>query len=140
MPILLGELDAPEMRTGAEKLDTDARPLFGCVAHVDDAALLLFLGCGIDEDEFQAELEHFIQIEQAAVSVDHDRLALGAKLPALYVLPLGVNGDARKDAGAAPLAACLRSWHRHNDRAMRASGSQLRRSLACLKKQFAKMC
>jgi hypothetical protein len=140
MPILLRELDAPEMRARAEKLDADARTFLRCVAHVDDAALLLFLGGGIDEDQFRPEFEHLIQIEQAAVGVDHDRLALGAKSPAFYVLPFRMNGDAREDTGATPLAACLRSWHRHNDRAMRAFGSQLRRSRACPKKQFAKMC
>jgi hypothetical protein len=140
MPILLREFYTPEMRARAEKLDADAGALFRCVAHVDDAALLLFLSCGIDEDKLRPEFEHFIQIEQAAVGVDYDRLALGAKSPALHVLPFRVNGNAREDTGAAPLAACLRFWHRHNDRAMRALGSQLRRRRACPKKQFAKIC
>jgi len=126
------------MRAWAEKLDADARAFFGGVAQINDAAFLLFLCGGVDENEFGAEFERLIQIKQAAVSVDHDRLALRAEFPAFQVLPLCLHGDPCEDAGTAPLARGLRFWHRHEYRAMRPAESQLCKHGWCPKKQLVK--
>ena len=139
MPILLREFDAPKMRTRAEKFHADACALFGGVAEIDDAALLFFFSSGINENEFGAELERFIEIQQAPVGVDYDRLALGAEFSAFDVLSRRVDRYPREDAGAAALFRDLRFWHRHKYRAMGRKVSQLRLRLACPKEQFAKV-
>src|ERR1700728_556579 len=139
-PILLREFDAPEMRAGAEKLYADTRATLGRVAEIDHAALLLFFRGGIDEHQIRAELELLVQIEQAAVRVDHDGLALGAELLAQNVLALRLHGDAREDAGAATFAAGCGLNHHPLHRAMGWDASQLCRLGKCPKKQTEKVC
>ena len=139
-PVLLREFDAPEMGAGAQELDADACALIGSVPQVDDAALLLFLGCGIDEQEIRPEFQLLIQIEQAAVGVDHDRLAFGPEFVALEVLALGLDRNPREHAGTASLAAGLRFRHRPIHRAMGLNPSQSCGGGTCPKKQFAKVC
>ena len=139
MPIVLSKFDAPEMRARAEEFDADASAFFRGVAEVDDAAFLFFFSRRIDENQFRAKLERFVQVEQTAVSVDNDRLALGAEFPPFDVLPRRVDRNARKDAGAAPLLRDLRFWHRHSYRAMEHAVSQLCFRERCPKEQFAKV-
>ena len=139
MPILLGKFDAPEMRARAEELDADARTLFGGVAEVDDPAFLLFIGRGIDENQLGANFERLVEIEQAAMSVDYNRLALRAEFPAFDVLSGRMDRNAREDAGASALFRDLRSWHRHSYRAMGHWASQLRQRKACSKEQMPKV-
>jgi len=139
VPIVLSEFDAPEMRARAEEFDADASAFFRGVAEVDDAAFLLFFSRRIDENQFGAKLERFVQVEQTAMSVDHNRLALSAEFPPFDVLSRRVDRNARKDAGTAPLLRDLRFWHRHSYRAMEHAVSQLCFREQCPKEQFAKV-
>lgn len=139
MPIVLREFDAPKMRARAQELDTDAGAFFGGVAKVDDAAFLLFFGCGIDENQFGAKLERLVQVKQAAVRINHDGLAFRAEFPAFDVLARRVNRDSREDAGTAAFFRDLRFWHRHEYRAMGRRASQLRLRTPCPKEQSRKL-
>lgn len=95
-PVRRGEIDAPKMRAGCEKLDADARAPLRCVADVDHAAFLLFFRHRIRQNKIFAEAERFVQIEQAAVCVDDDGLAVFAELAPLDILPAGAHGYSRK--------------------------------------------
>ena len=78
-PIQWREIDAPEVRAGREKFYSHARALFGGIAQVNDTALLLFFRDGVDEHHFRAHLKLFLEVEEASVGVNHDRLAIFAK-------------------------------------------------------------
>jgi hypothetical protein len=110
-PILRSEIDTPEMRAWGKEFDTDTCALFGSVAKVDDAAFLFFFGDGIDEHDFGAERERFLQIKQAAMRVDDDGLAVLAEFLAIAIFGRSAHGDAREDAGTAPGRAVLRFAH-----------------------------
>jgi|SRR5277367_462899 len=139
-PVLLRKFDAPEMRAGAQEFNSDARALLGSVSQINDAALLLFLSRGIDEHDIRTELQFLIQIEQAAVGVDHDRLAFRAKSLAEDVLALRLDRDPREYPGTASLATGLRFWHRPIYRAVWKRPSQSCGLGTCPKKQFSKVC
>ena len=94
---MLRELDAPEMRAGAQEFNSHARALLGSVAQIDDAAFLLFLGRGIDEHDIRSELQFLIQIEQTAVGVDHDCLAFRPEFLAEHVFALRLDRNPGKD-------------------------------------------
>jgi hypothetical protein len=110
-PILRSEIDTPEMRAWGKEFDTDTCALFGSVAKVDDAAFLFFFGDGIDEHDFGAQRERFLQIKQAAMRVDDDGLAVLAEFLAIAIFGRSAHGDAREDAGTAPSRAVLRFAH-----------------------------
>jgi hypothetical protein len=110
-PILRGEIDTPEMRAGGKEFNTDTCALFGSVAQIDDAAFLFFFGDGIDEHDFGAERERFLQIKQAAVRVNHDGLAVLAEFPAVAILGHRAHRYSRENAGTAPGGAVL--WFAH---------------------------
>ena len=110
-PILRGEIDTPEMRAGGKEFNTDTCALFGSVAQIDDAAFLFFFGDGIDEHDFGAERERFLQIKQAAMRVDDDGLAVLAEFFAIAIFGHSAHGDAREDAGTATGRAVLRFAH-----------------------------
>lgn len=101
------------MRAGREEFHPDARSLLGRVAEVDHPALLLFFRHRIDKGDIRAHLKSFMQVEQAAMRVDHDGLAVFPELPAIGVLARRAHGYAREDAGAAPLVALWRIRHSH---------------------------
>ena len=128
------------MRRGREEFDADALAFVVRFAEKDDAGFLLLLREGIGENEDGVHGERLVQVHQAAVRIDHDRLAFRAKFAALEILPLGLHGDTREDAGTAPLARGLRLWHRQDHGAVRGTVSQSRGRSACPKKQFAKDC
>ena len=111
-PIRLREFEAPEVGARRKKLDAYAGAFIGSVAKIDDAALLLFFGDGIDEDEFGSQFEGFLQVKQAAVRVHHNGMARFPEFAAVTAFSLRAHGDPRKDAGAAALGARLRFCRR----------------------------
>ena len=102
-PILRGEFNAPEMRAWGKKFHAHASAFFGCVAEIDDAAILFFFGGGIDEDHIRAELQLLLKIEEAAMRVDDDRLAAFPEFFSEHVL----SGRANRDTGEYPGTAAL---------------------------------
>lgn len=100
-PILLREFDAPEMRAGAQELDADACAFIGSVPQIDDAALLLFLGDGIDQDEVGAHFEILVDIKKGAMGVDDDGLAVFVEFLATVIAAGDAHGYAGEDARAA---------------------------------------
>ena len=96
-PILRGEIDTPEMRTGREKLNTNAHPFFGSVANINHSAFLLFLGHGINQNQVCAECDLFLKIKQPSVSVDHDRLAVFPEFTAMNALARCAHGYTREN-------------------------------------------
>ena len=99
------------MRAGGKEFHPDTRAFFGRVAEVDDPAFLLFFGDGIDEHDFGAERERFLQIKQAAMRVDDDGLAVLAEFLAIAIFGRSAHGDAREDARTAAGRAVLRFAH-----------------------------
>src|SRR5579862_1128543 len=131
-PIGLREFHTPEVRAGREEFDAHARPLVRGVADVDDPALLLFLGGRVDQDHLGAKLKRFLEIDEPAVRVDHDRLADLAELAAVGVLPGGADRQAGKDPRTPAFFAVWGVRHHHQYRATRGGVSQLRQTFACL--------
>ena len=95
------------MRTGRKKLDADARALFRYIAQIDDAALLLFLGRGIDENKLGADHERVIEIQQASMRVDRNGLLFARNFSPSTFFPFTYTG-------------------------MRVKTRELRRSVACV--------
>ena len=91
-----------------EKFDADTRALLGCVAQVNHAAFLFLFGAGIDENEVRAELKFVLQINESAVRVDDDRVAVLAKFAPVIGSSLRADGNAGKHPGTTALRACLR--------------------------------
>ena len=102
------------MGAGAKEFNTNASAFIGCVAEIDNAALLLLFSGWIGQDQFGAEFERLVQIEQAAVRIDDNGLTLGAEFAALGVFPGNMHGNPRKDAGTAAFLGDLRFWHVFN--------------------------
>ena len=96
------------MGAGAKKLNANASAFIGCITEIDNAALLLLFSGWIGQDQFGAEFERLVQIEQAAVRIDDDGLTLGAEFAAFGVFPGDMHRDARKDAGTAAFLGDLR--------------------------------
>src|SRR5712692_792367 len=88
-PVGRSELHAPEMRRRGEELDTDALSLLRGIAQIHDAALLFFLGEGVDQHDHRAVFDRLVQIEQPAVRIDDNRFASLAEFPAIEVLACG---------------------------------------------------
>src|SRR5882762_5086938 len=101
------------MGAGREKLYSDARAFFGSIADIYDPAFLLFLGHRIDQRNVRAQFQRLVQVEQTAMRVDHDGLAVFTKLPPVRVLARSAHGYAREDSGAPSLVALLRFRHGH---------------------------
>ncbi len=97
-PILRREFDSPEMRAGRGELDAHARAFIRGVAEIDDPAFLLLLGDGIDENQIPSDDERFVQVEEPAMRIDHDRLAVFFEFTALDVFSRGLYGDAGEDS------------------------------------------
>lgn len=112
-PIVLREFHAPKARAGRKKFHADARAFVGGFANVNDAAVLLFFGRRIHQDDLRADGHVFTQIEQTSVRVDDHGLAILFEFAALAVFPLREDGNAREYAGAAAGTADLdvRRWH-----------------------------
>jgi hypothetical protein len=125
-PVLRGKLDTPEMRTGGKELEADAGAFVGSVAQIDDAAVLLFFGNRVDEDDFGADSDRLLQVNKATVGVDDDRLCVFAEFAAVHILAASADGDARKDPGAAAFLAGVRVGHGHK-LSCNASGSGVNR-------------
>jgi hypothetical protein len=130
-----GELDAPEMRSRGKEFDTDPRTLFGGVSEVDDAAFLLFFGDRIDEDHFGAQINVGVDVEQAAMGINDDGLAIFLEFPSSVILAGSANRNPREDAGAAALAGGLGFGHGHKascyeagDRVNRPKGQGVQKS------------
>jgi hypothetical protein len=111
-PIFLREFNSPEVRAGREEFDADASALVGGFADEDDPALLLFIRRGIIEHELRSDLERLLKVEEAAMGVDDDRLAVLAEFAAVGIAARGADGDAREDSRTTALGgAALRLWH-----------------------------
>jgi hypothetical protein len=104
-PILRSEINTPEMRARGKELNANPCAFFGQIANINDATFLLFFGDGIDQHHIRAEFERFLQVEQAAMSIDHDGLAVLAKFPAVGILARGADRDSREYARTASLIA-----------------------------------
>lgn len=96
------EFDAPEVRSGGEEFDADARAFFAGVAQIDDAAFLILFGDRIGKDELGAHFERSLKIEQAAVGIDDDGFAVLAEIAALGIFAGRAHTDAREDTRTAP--------------------------------------
>ena len=90
-----------------KEFDADARAFFRRIAQIDDTAFLLLFCRRIRDYEFRPEFESCLEIEEATVRIDDDRLAAFAELAAFGVFPGRAHGNAREDAGTAPLVAGL---------------------------------
>lgn len=112
-PVLGGEFHAPEVRARGEEFDAYPGAFVGCVAKIDDAALLFFFGDGIDENQIAADDQRFVEIEKPTMRVDHDCLAIFAELAAFDIFAGGADGDARENPGATALGAFVRFGHSH---------------------------
>ena len=88
-PIGCSEFYAPELRTRNEKLNADAGSLVRGLADIYDTAFLLFVGNGVDEGNVGAYVNGFSEVDQAAVSIDHDGLAVVAELAAHLIDSFG---------------------------------------------------
>jgi hypothetical protein len=104
-PILRREFDSPEVRAGREKFDSDAGTFFGCVAEVDDAAILFFFRAGINQHQLRAHFEFGLQVKETAMSIDDDGLAGFLKFLSQQVSAGGAHRNAGEDARTASLAA-----------------------------------
>lgn len=91
------------MRSRGEKLQTDTLPPVGNVSDINHAALLLFICHWIHDLQLPAEFNCFIQIDQPALSIHHNRLASLAELVAIRIDAAYLHANAPKHAGAAPL-------------------------------------
>lgn len=121
-PVLRSEFDAPEMRAGRKEFHADASAFFGRVAEIYDAAILLFFGAGVDENQFGADLKLRLEVEKTAVSVDDDGLAIFLEFLAQEIFPGGAHGNASKNARAAALAALGFHVWRHTNIVQREGG------------------
>ena len=95
-----------------KKLDAHAGAFIGSVAKIDDAALLLFFGDGIDEDQFRSQVEGFLEVKEATVRIHNNGMARFPEFAAVAAFSLRAHGDPRKHAGAATLGARLRFCRR----------------------------
>jgi hypothetical protein len=122
-PILRRKLHSPEMRARREEFHAHARAFFRGVAQIDDPALLLFFGHGVDQHQIAPDLERFMQVEEAAMRVDHDGLAVFLELAASDIFPARADGNPRKNAGTASfcgvLCFCLHGSHSQSCNARR---------------------
>ena len=109
VPILLCKFHTPEMRAWREELHSNSCPLIRSISHINDTAFLFFFGGGIHQHKLGAKIEFLLQIEESAVRIDYDGLAVFAKFAACVTLAFGLDRNAREDARATTLAAgfCL---------------------------------
>lgn len=94
----IGELNSPEMRRGRQKFQAYSLPLVRSVAKIYHAALLFFVAGRIGHLQLSAHFHRFIQIEKAAVRVDHDGLASFSEFVPVAVHAADLYWDAREDA------------------------------------------
>jgi hypothetical protein len=66
---------------------------------------LLFFGDRIDQHDFGAQNERFLQVKQATMRIDDDGLAVLAELLAIAILSHRAHGYARENARTTPGAA-----------------------------------
>ena len=100
-PIFRGKGDAPEMRSGLEKLD----PYFGLAsgdgAYADNPARLLLAGFRVLENDDLAHMHRKFEIDQRAMGVDDERMSLFAGHLFVWARSDDRNRNAEKDALAA---------------------------------------
>jgi hypothetical protein len=77
------------MRCRSEKFEAYALAFIVGIAEKDDPAFLLFLRERIGENDHRVHMERLIEVEQAAVRIDHNRLASFAEAPSVGILPGG---------------------------------------------------
>src|ERR1700735_2908168 len=82
-PVRGSEVDTPKMRARRKKFHSDSRAFFRSVAQIDHSTLLFFLSYGINQHEICAKCEFRLNVEQASVSIDHDRLAIFSEFAAV---------------------------------------------------------
>jgi hypothetical protein len=99
------------MRARRKEFDADTCALFGRVTKINYSAFLFFFGDWIDQHDFGAERESFLQIEQAAMRINDDGLAVLAEFLAIAVFGHGAHGNSREDARTPSGRAVLRFTH-----------------------------
>src|SRR3974377_1403135 len=98
------EIDAPEMRSGREKLHPHADAALAGIAQIHDPAFLFFLRFRAYQHQ-DLSMHHFVpKDDQSAVRAHHQRLADLAKLPAILAAPERLQLGLVKHPLAAPLA------------------------------------
>ena len=92
---------APKVRGWREKFDAHALAPLARLALVDDAAFLLFLSFGVDEDEHFAVVDFVLQEKETAVRADDDGFAGFLEFAAVVGAAFGAKAHFVEDASAA---------------------------------------
>jgi len=93
------------MRCRRQKLNAYASPAVSGFAQIDNPAFLLFLGLRVNQHQHFAVVDFVAQIQQAAVSADHQGLTDFAKLAAFMAATEGLQAHLMEDTLAAALRA-----------------------------------
>ena len=97
-PIIRGKGDAPEMRSGLEKLD----PHFGLASrdgvYADNPARLLLAGFRVLKNDYLSHAYREFEIDQCAMSVDDERMSLFAGHLFVWARSDDCNRNAEKHA------------------------------------------
>ena len=75
------------MRRGSKKFEPHALAFVGGIAEKNDAGFLFFLRKWIGKDQHRVHGQRLIQVQQAAVRIDHDGLAGLAEAAVVGILP-----------------------------------------------------
>ena len=111
------EINPPEMRRRSQKFHADPDPLRSAVAGKNNPALLLFLCLWVHQHQ-HVVVDHFVpQHQQAAVRVDHQRLAHLAELLSGMAAAERLQLHAVKHPVAAPIGG--KGCFLHNEAMMR---------------------
>lgn len=89
------------MRCGGEKLEAYALAFVGGIAEKHDAAFLLFLCERIGENDHGIHGERLIEVEQAAVRIDDNRIAGLSEAALVGILARGDHAHPHEDPGTA---------------------------------------
>ena len=89
------------MRRRRKKLYANPLPFIGNIAHKHHPAFLLFFRHRVNQHQVRAHLELRLHVQQRAMSIHHDRLAILAEFSAGGGFPGSTHRNAREDACAA---------------------------------------
>jgi hypothetical protein len=99
------------MRRRSEELHAYSLSFIRGIAKIHDARLLLFLREWIVKDEDGVEGKRLVQVEQTAMSADHNGFTGFAEAPVVGVLSGDDNAHAHKNPGAAANLVIRRFGH-----------------------------
>lgn len=90
------------MWRGSEKFEPYALAFIVGITEKDDPAFLLLLREWIGENDHCVHIERLIEVEQAAVRIDHNRLASFAEAPSVGILSRGDHAYLHEHPCTAP--------------------------------------